>query len=297
MLNTSNTRHFWRPILLIGFVLFFSPLAQADTDSAVEFFCEQQPAILVIGASFSDGRSPINDNMLSPTGGGAINFGSYMALGAALIRTRTRSLPGFVINEAQAGATTFDRLSCHPVVGCIGWQGYDKQFKKALARVTVRDLPNNPTDVLCYNAKYVVLTIANDCLHSGAFGIPQNEAQRCTVKELNDYVDRLIAVGEDALELGITPIYDKYAAYSDLNLPLAQQVYGMNWILDEKGYNELRDLHSARIAAELPDALVVDMWRNFTPIGDGLHPNSETSMRAASRIGTAINQKIRDIRF
>jgi len=86
MLNTSNTRHFWSPILLIGFVLFLSPLAQADTDSVIDTFCKQQPATLVIGASFSDGRSPINDNMLSPSGGGAVNFGSYLALGAALIR-------------------------------------------------------------------------------------------------------------------------------------------------------------------------------------------------------------------
>jgi hypothetical protein len=296
MLNTSNTRLFWRSILLIGFVLFVSPLAQADTDSMFESICKQQPAILVIGASFSDGRTPINDNMLSPSGGGSVNFGSYLALGAALIRTRTRSLPGFVINEAQAGATTFDRLSCNPVFGCIGWQGYDKQFDKALARVTVRN-PLNLAEVLCYNAKYVVLTIANDCLHSGAFMIPQEETQPCALDELNAYLDRLIAIGERALELGITPIYDKYPAYSEMNLPLTQQVYGMNWILDKEGYNALRDLHRARIAAELPDALVVDMWRKFTPISDGLHPNSKTSMRAASRIGTAINKRIRDLIF
>ncbi len=256
----------------------------------IESFCKQQPAILIIGASFSDGRSPINDNMLSPSGSGAVNFGSYLGLGAALIRTR--SLPGFVINEAQAGATTFDRLNCNPGPNCspIGWQGYDKQFDKALARVTVRN-PFNPTEVLCYNAKYVVLTIANDCLHSGAFIIPQNETQPCTLEELNAYVDRLIAIGQRALILGITPIYDKYPAYSEINLPLTQQVYRMNWVLDEDEYNELRNLHSTRIADELSDALIVDMWRKFTPISDGLHPNSKTSMRAARRIVRAINQE------
>lgn len=289
MLNTSNTRHFWSSIRLIGFVLFFSPLAQADTDSMIESFCKQEPAILVIGASFSDGRSPINDNMLSPSGGGAVNFGSYFALGAAL--TRIHHFSGFVINEAQAGATTFDRLSCNPGLDCspIGWQGYDKQFDKTLARVAVRN-PFNPAEVLCYNAQYVVLTLANDCLHSGAFGLPQNETQLCTQNELNAYVDRLIAVGQRALTLGITPIYDKYPAYSELNLPLTQQLYKMYWVLDEEGYNELRDLHNSRIAAELPDALIVDMWRKFIPIRDGLHPNSKSSMRAARRIVRAINQ-------
>jgi len=155
--------------------------------------------------------------------------------------------------------------------------------------VAVRN-PFNPAETLCYNAQYVVLTIANDCLHSGAFMIPQEETQPCTLKELNAYVDRLIAIGQRALELGITPIYDRYPAYSEMNLPLSKQVYGMNWILDEDGYNELRDLHSSRIAAELPDALIVDMWRKFTPLNDGLHPNSKTSMSAARRIVRAINK-------
>lgn len=288
MSKMSKTRYFWNPILL-GCVLFLSSLVQADTDSMIETFCKQQPAILVIGASFSDGRSPINDNMLSPSGGGAVNFGSYLALGAAL--TRIHRLPGFIINEAQAGATTFDRLSCNPGPDCspIGWQGYDKQFDKALARVTVRN-PLNPAEVLCYNAQYVVLTIANDCLHSGAFLIPQSETQPCTQDELTVYINKLIAVGQRALDLGITPIYDKYPAYSEMNLLIAQQLYGMEWILDEKQYNELRDLHNTRIAADLPDALIVDMWRKFTPTNDGLHPNSKTSMRAAHRILRAINQ-------
>lgn len=287
--NAKSTQKFSKMIGVAAFTASFL----ATSQSAVAAEAEQQPALLVIGASGESGRLPLNDNMEGPFYGLAINFGSYLSLGAALIRTP--ELPGFVINEAQAGASTFDRLGCNPGPSCGpgSWLGYNKQFDKALARVTVRD-PENPANVLYYNADYMVIGMANDCLHSDAFGIPQTETQPCTFGELNAYIDRLIAVGQRALDLGITPIYTVYPPSSAENLSLGAEVYGFEWMLDEVGYNELRDLHRTRLNAELPDALVLDAWRDFTPIPGDTHADSKSSMKAARRIAQAIKKHRED---
>jgi len=140
--------------------------------SAVSTTAVAEEPILVIGASFANGAMPFNDNLDAPLGGISIGLGSYLSLGNALVRES--SLSGHVINEAQAGATTFDRQTCNPdCTPDVIWQGYDKQFTKALARVTLRDPGTG--DITVLNSKYVVITLSNDCLHSDAFGIPQKK--------------------------------------------------------------------------------------------------------------------------
>lgn len=239
--------------------------------------------LLLIGASYADGRLPFNDALVAPVFGISVGLGSYLSLGDALIRDSR--LPGYVINEAQAGATTFDRLGCNPGPGCSAgqWQGYSKQLAKAKARVTV---PGTPVIL----AKYVLITLANDCLHSDAFGVPQNQTAPCTQADMNAYMDRLLAVGRQALNAGLTPIFDIYPAYGDLNLPLMAQVFGLNWVVSEGSYNALRDLQRMRIAAELPGAVMLDMWANFEHMGDGIHPNDKTSRKAAAMIAQYIAQ-------
>jgi len=65
--------------------------------------------LLLVGASYAEGKTPFN-NGIAPLGGVAVGLGSYLSVGQAL--TRTPLLPGFVINEGQAGATTFARPYC-----------------------------------------------------------------------------------------------------------------------------------------------------------------------------------------
>ncbi len=251
----------------------------------VSFQVMAEEALLLIGASYVNGSVPFNDKLQAPLGGISVGFGSYLSLGQAL--TRSPLLPGFVINEAQAGATTFDRTACNPeCTPGIGWQGYDKQFTKALARVQTRD-PNSG-QVVSTNARYVVIVMGNDCLHSDAFGIPQSQAQPCSVEQVNQYIDRLIAVGQRAINEGITPVYDLLPRYEDLDLPLAGQLFGLSWMIGEADYNQMRNIHLSRIAAELPQAIQVDMWKGFEHGGDGLHPTPETAKRAAMRVAFQI---------
>ncbi|WP_445365942.1 SGNH/GDSL hydrolase family protein [Microbulbifer sp. ANSA001] len=247
---------------------------------------KEDTVILTIGASFTDGRIPINDDFNSPLGGIAISAGKYLSLHQALIRQK--SLSGYVINEAQAGATTFNRLGCNPGPDCGPgfWFGYENQLNRALMRVAVPD-PSQPSGVK-YNASYAVITIANDCLHSDAFGIPQDQAQPCDTSQLNAYIDRLIAVGQTALNKGITPIYDIMPAWEDIDLSTTAALFGLHWIMNEQQYNELRELHYNRLSSELPGAEVLNIWEGFHPLPDGLHPTDKTTQKAARRIANYI---------
>lgn len=258
-------------------------LSLAFTGSSAASPADMDKPIIVIGASYSNGSVPFNDALVSPLFGIAVGFGNYLSLGDALIKDPR--LPGYVINEAQAGATTFDRPGCMPSApSCdLGmWQDYEKQLQKAQQRVTI---PGTTTIL----SKYVVITIPNDCLHAGAFSIPQNQTTHCSLGEINAYLDRLLAVGRKALNAGLIPIYDRYPAYSDLDLRYFAATYGLSWAADEGYYNMLRDLHRQRLTTELPGAVVLDIWANFEHVGDGIHPNDKTSRKAAAMIAQYIN--------
>lgn len=258
-------------------------LSLAFTGSATAAPEDMNKPIIIIGASYSNGSVPFNDALVSPLFGIAVGFGNYLSLGDALIKDPR--LPGYVINEAQAGATTFDRPGCMPSAPSCNlgmWQDYEKQLQKAQQRVTIPGTKN----IL---SKYVVITIPNDCLHAGAFSIPQNQTTPCSLSEINAYLDRLIAVGKKALDAGLIPIYDRYPAYSNLNLPYFATTYGLSWAADEAYYNTLRDLHSKRLTTELPGAVVLDIWADFEHVGDGIHPNDKTSRKAAAMIAQYIN--------
>lgn len=241
-----------------------------------------QLPLLVIGASYSEGKTPF-DNGVAPLGGISVGLGSYLSLGQAL--TRTHALPGYVVNEAQAGGGTFARLYCAPGAPSCGparWDSYQTQFHKALARVA------QPPGFNTYNAKYVVITMSNDCLHADAFGIPQNLSQPCTAAQMNQTVDRLVALGQDAVSRGITPIYDVYPRYERLDLPLFRSLFGVAWVIGEADYKQLRHLARMRVTAEVSKAIVVDMWKDFEHIGDGIHPSPETTRRAARIVAEEI---------
>lgn len=245
--------------------------------------------LLVIGSSYENGSTVVDYDFIAALGGAAVGAGSYLSLGDALIRDTT--LGRFVINEASVGSTTFDRVSCFELTCLPGGKmlGYTNQFKKALLRVALRD-PQNPASIIGYNAKYVVIGMPNDCLHSDAFGIPQANTIPCTQVEINQSADRIIDVAKYALSLGITPVIPTYPQYKDLSLSLVQQNLGFSWIVNETQYNELRYTFRERFLSELPEALVVDIWKTFKHRGDGIHPDLTTVKRAARKIKEIIRR-------
>ena len=212
-----------------------------------------------------------------------MGFGSYLSLGDALVYKGS-----LVINEGQAGATSFARDFCLPqlCVPDVGWQGYDTQLLKASARVAIPN-PADPTQILGYNASYAYISIGNDCLHSGAAGVPQLESAPCSQAEVDAYLDRVIAVGQMAEDMGLVPVFSEYPTYGDLDLAFQGAATGLVWWADETQYDAISTTWRERIEAELPDAILVDAWHGLETI-DGLHPTPKSALKAAARIREAI---------
>lgn len=244
---------------------------------------DDQP-ILVIGASYADGRLPFNDSMQAPFGGAAVNFGGYLSLGDALVRVGK-----LVVNEAQAGATTFDRSMCLADVCLdVGWQGYSAQLHKAMSRVAIPN-PAEPTQIMGYNAQYVYISMPNDCLHSGAAGVPMSQSAPCDEEQVDAFVDRMLAVGEDVIDMGLVPIYSRYPDSDDIDLSIQGAMTGLTWWVNDHQWNTIATTFESRVEDELPGAILVDAWRNMQTI-DGLHPTPKSAQRAARRIRDAISE-------
>jgi hypothetical protein len=164
------------------------------------------------------------------------------------------------------------------------WDSYQVQLQRALTRVA------QPAPAGGYNARYVVVTIPNDCLHAGAMGVPQPTSTPCTLADMNATVDRLVALANFALSKGLTPVFTSYPNYEDLDMQLFRTSSNVAWVIDEDGYNTLRGLVESRLAAEVPDALQLDTWKEFTHIGDGLHPDQATARKAAHIVATHLRK-------
>ncbi len=240
--------------------------------------------ILVIGASMENAKTPCVVGKVNALGCLSIGFGNYLSLGPAL--TRSRLTNGLVLVEAMAGATTFDRpgfIIPTEERADVGFEeyGFEKQLKRAVAAAT-----DPITNAL--NARYVVIGIANDCLHSSAFLTPPSQSRQCASTDRNAVVDRYIAAGRQAIAVGLIPVYTGYPplATGGLNngvdLELAKSVIGVRFMISRTAYTDLANRYNKRIAAELPGAILVNAYTEFSHIGDGLHPNRRTTERAAT---------------
>ncbi|MFZ5554130.1 MAG: SGNH/GDSL hydrolase family protein [Bacteroidota bacterium] len=249
-------------------------------------------AIIVIGSSYVNGTTRIDDNFFGALNGLAVGSGAYLSLGDALVRDG--KLNGLVVNEGAVGSTTFDRKSCLMYECLPGGRmlGFMSQFKNALKRVAIYD-PMNPMTVAGYNASYAIIDIPNDCIHSDAFGQPQIVAMPCGIKDFEKSVDRIVKVINYAKYLGITPIVTLLPKYKDLNLSLVKRGLQLYWVIDEYSYTQFREIYQARIAENSEGAIILDVWgERFTHRGDGIHPDRKTVREAASRIANIINKRV-----
>jgi hypothetical protein len=235
----------------------------------------------MVGASLTNGNLPLDDTMVGVFGGMAINQGDYLDLGKALIKDPR--LSGYVINEAEAGATTLARNDCVAFLygdacGAAHWRSYDEQFERALRRVSNPFIPGS------INADYVFIGFSNDCFHSNAFGIPESQTTPCTADDINAYIDRLIAIGQKAIDLGITPIYDMYIDWNSINL--ASPLF--LWTIDQTSYELMASIHRSRIQQELPGAVLLDIWEDYEAGPDLVHPTDKTARKAAKKLAKFI---------
>lgn len=221
-----------------------------------------QKPILCIGASLVNGIAP--DALPFAT-----NFGSYRGLGDALIEKGA-----LVINEGIGGAASFDYDA--DIFGTtVSFKGYQFQIDKALSRVLN---PGTGT----YNAKYAVICLPGNGFHDAFPDFPLDLAK------IDAMIDTLIAIGNQLLALGIIPIFDIYMDYNEIDVARFADLPFITGVIDEATWNELAARHLDRISAELPNAIQVDMWSGYSDLGDGIHPDLETSEKAAELILAAI---------
>ncbi|MBA56349.1 MAG: hypothetical protein CMK89_18015 [Pseudomonadales bacterium] len=251
---------------------------------AFHFSLLPEKPLILIGASYANGNTPLQQDLQGPLFGISVGAGDYVDLGMALTRYGAK-----VRNEGQAGATTFSRITCNPVCGTATWDSYSTQLQRALRRVTIFGA-NGPAG---YNADYVIISLSNDCLHSDSFGLDQALTSPCSLAEQYAALDRVIVLGQEVLDLGMTPVFARYPSADDLDLPLFAQLSGLIWAMTNEQYDAFGELYAARIRQELPDAILVNAWKHFTHRGDGVHPDEATVTRAAYQILRAIywNQK------
>ncbi len=305
---------------IVAFLTLLFVAGSSDASGLFQPVVPTTESMLVIGASLENGGSPCE---LASDGSGVENnalfcghvaFGAYLPLAAAL---QNRVLVrGQVIDEAIGGATTFarggfpTRLPDGTVPGenartPVGWEqyGFNQQYVRAFSQVF------NPTTVPPQvNARYVVIGVPNDCLHANAFlAAPANtDPDECSKFDpqtgktgLEGLVDRLIGLGQVAIDSGLTPIYTGYPQYvtggrtDGINLQVSQALFGFSWVISETPYNDLLADYASRIPATLgaSNVIMADAWSpGFENLGDGLHPTPQASTVAAIRIVLAIKQ-------
>lgn len=257
-------------ILALIFSTLFIQSSHSDIPS--------KPVILAIGASLINGKIPFNNGMESPLFGASTNKGDFLDLSGALYWYQQ-----IVINEAQAGATTFKRPGCNPECGSGYWESYETQLSRAMARVFDPVSGN-------YGAKYVIIGISNDCLHADSFGIPMSQAVQCDTAELNTVIDELVNVGQIAMSAGIKPIYNNYPDYKDWDMSLLSNL-GIPWGISKSNFNYLKTEMKKRLNNEVPGSILLDTWNvEYARIpGDPVHPDKSTSLRGALKVIEAIN--------
>jgi len=246
-------------------------------------------AIIIIGSSYANGTTRLDDNHLGSLFGLAVASGGYLSLGDALVREKT--LNGLVINEANVGSTTFGRYSCS-LYECLPYgqlHGYQDQFDSALKRTAIYD-PSIPGGVAGFNAKYLIIDIANDCLHSDAFGIPQVYTEHCTIDDMYHSAHAIIDIALHAESLGMTVIIPLLPQYESLDLELVKLQLGLSWIVNKPHYDSISENYAENLKTALVNAKIVDLWGKFQHRGDGIHPNRKTVTNAARRIAEMINK-------
>lgn len=217
----------------------------------------------LVGASFGSCQAPVD----SPLLGVGLAGCSFEGLDIALARNRFLEAHNFTVQSAAAGgAYSYD-------VPGTGWQGYASQYASIYTRSA---WPFDGENRL----RYVVVSIANDCLHS----VP------CSLSDIdNTLIQNVIALADLADSQGVSVIVNGYPSWSDLDLLRAAQIYGLTWTIAEADYELLSTRHRQVLSAH-PNVLYLSVWNdNFVSI-DGLHPNKDSVTNAARRIArTVIN--------
>ena len=241
--------------------------------------------LLMIGASYFNGSTRIDDNGNAALNGVAVNFGSYFDLESGLIKNK--KLNGLIINEAHVGSTTFDRYSCGKTI-CLNngkILGYKQQFERAIKRVSIIGIKK-------LNARYLLIGLPNNCIHSDAFGIAQSYTKKCTIEDIKRTSDSIVEIVENATMLGLVAIVAIPPKFEGLNLELTKEILNLEWVVSKKEYDFYAENYVHLIKNNTTNAIFLDIWSGFVHQGDGIHPDKTSVTNAADKIADFITNSI-----
>lgn len=227
------------------------------------------PVVGLMGASFVDPEaSPFNLVGLT-----SLNGSSYRGLADHLKARSINNPRGIVYREVAEGGSTTN-----------GQNGFLSLFQQAERLVT--HTTNWPDGI---RLKVAVITQFNDCLHTIAGLCDEQDVLAGPVQNVIDTVNYLQANG---VKVFVTNLVD----YEDLDLPLVEATFAPIIpgfiVATEEQYRLYTDTFEAEVSA-LPGVTMIDVWKNFNDIGDGLHPDHKSRQKASKILHRAIRKHLR----
>ena len=226
-----------------------------------------QKPILMTGASLTKPHAQFREgaNNAIPFG---TNSGSYVSLEGAMWRK------GHIVVNMGIGGSTVENYDTAIFGYADTIEGLNSQIERAKV-VVFNELTQE------YNADYAIVVWGNEHMHSLVQGNPSS------IADINAAIDIYVAMGNHLLSLGITPIFTKYPDFGVMDLSGFLN-FGATWVIDEPTWDTLQNLYETRLVAEVPGCIMVNAWKNYTNLGDGVHPDEKSMMRAARKITNAI---------
>ncbi len=250
---------------LLCFVVV-SSLAQASNKTTPDI---DNPVVGLLGASFVDPEaSPFNHVGLT-----SLNGSSYRGISDYMKSLSIHNPRGVVYREqAEGGATT------------NGQNGFLSLLEQATRMVEHTTMWADRTHL-----KVAVIFRFNDCLHTIAGLCDEQQVLDTTVANMAETIQYLQSHG---VKVFVTTSID----YNNMDLPLIERTFadlvpGFK-VATREQYELYIDVFEAEIA-KMPEVTKIDVWEGMTHIGDGLHPDHRSKMRAAKRLHRAIKKHLK----
>lgn len=242
----------------------FSSFGASDVTPDID-----NPVAGLLGASFVDPEaSPFN--LLGLT---SLNGSSYRGI-ADYMKARSIHNPrGIVYRELAEGGSSTN-----------GQDGFLSLFQQAERMVEHTTMWSDGTHL-----DVAVIFQFNDCLHTLAGLCDEQDVLAGPVQNVIDTVNYLQANG---VKVFVTNL----VKYDDFDLPLVEDVFSQIipgfQVASEAQYNLYVDIFETEVAA-LPGVTMIDVWKKFEHIGDGLHPNYKSHKKASKILHKAIRQHLK----
>lgn len=242
----------------------FSSFAASDIIPDID-----NPVAGLMGASFVDPEaSPFNLVGLT-----SFNGSSYRGIADHLKARSINNDKGIVYREVAEGGSTTN--------GQNGFLSILQQAERLVGHTTMWSDRTN-LDV-------AVITQFNDCLHTIAGICDEQDILAGPVQNVVDTVNYLQANG---VKVFVTNL----VKYEDFDMPLVEAVFSQIIpgfeVATEEQYNLYVETFESEVSS-LPGVTMIDIWKRFEHIGDGLHPDHKSRQKASNILHKAIRKHLK----